>query len=156
MLHRLAVASAGLAAGVALTLLTVSGTARPVGADQAENAYLAAQKAQVIATTFQLDKSGFHDLEEQARAGTILSGALGSVRRGRVATQATEWPESLKPLANDLVTAMSQLEEAIRTEDAAKVVEPATLVHGVAHDLSAAAYNWLSGSAGSAAPARGY
>jgi hypothetical protein len=140
---KIALTSAGFVAGVAMTIAAISSTASPVVADQAENAHLAAQKAQVIATTFQLDKSGLHDIEEEAKAGTIMSGALGSVRRARIATQATEWPAGLAPMASGLVNDMKTLEEAIRTEDASKVVEPATRVHNVGHDLSAAVYSWL-------------
>ena len=65
------------------------------------------------------------------------------MRRARIAAQATEWPEGLKPMATDLVANMKTLEEAIRTEDASKVVDPATKVHEGGHDLSAAVYTWL-------------
>jgi hypothetical protein len=141
--NKIALTAAGFVAGVAMTVATVGSTAPPVGADQAENAYTVAQKGQVAATTYQLDKSGFHDLDVSSNAGTIPAGALGNVRRARIAAQATEWPEALKPMAMDVVTSMKVLEEAIRTEDASKVAEPAKKVHDSAHDLSAAVYTWL-------------
>ncbi len=143
MRNKIALTAAGFAAGVAMTLATFGLGASPVGADQAENAYMVAQKAQVGATTFQLDKSSLHDIDVQAAAGTIMPGALGNVRRARIAVQATEWPEALKPLATDLIADMKTLEEAIRSEDASKVAEPAKKVHDVGHDLSAAVYTWL-------------
>lgn len=142
-LKKSAFTAAGFAAGVAVTLATLTGTASPVGADQAENAYMLAQKAQVAATTYQLDKAGMHDTEEAAKAGTIPAGALGEVRRARIAVQSTDWPESLKPMAMEQVSRMKSLEEAIRTEDASKVAEPAAKSHENGHDLSAAVYTWL-------------
>ena len=140
---RIALTAAGFVAGVALTAATIGTTVGPARAQHADAGHLAAQKAQVIAATFQLDNSELHDIEEGARAGTILPGALGYVRRARIATQATEWPEGLKPTAIALVADMKVLEEAIRTEDASRVVEPATKVHDAGHDLSAAVYTWL-------------
>lgn len=142
-LKKIAFTAAGFAAGVAVTLATLTGSASPVGADQAENAYLLAQKAQVASTTYQLDKAGLHDIEESSKAGSIPAGALGEVRRARIAVQSTDWPESLKARATEQVTIMKSLEEAIRTEDAAKVVEPAGKSHDNGHDLSAAVYTWL-------------
>ena len=123
-LEKFTITAAGFAAGVAVTLAMLTGTASPVGADQAENAYMLAQKAQVSATTYQLDMVGLHKIWDDSKAGTITSGALGNVRRSRIAVQATEWPHDLKQMAMEQVEAMKMLEEAIRTEDAAKVVEP--------------------------------
>jgi hypothetical protein len=135
--------SSGNVAEQDLALATVGSAASPVGADQAESAYLLAQKAQVAATTYQVDKAGFHVIEDSSKAGSIPATALGDVRNARIAVQSTAWPESLKSMSSDLVTAMMSLEEAIRTEDAAKVVDPATKSHQVGHDLSATVYTWL-------------
>ena len=141
--NKIALTAAGFVAGVALTVATIGSTVSPASAQHGDAGMMAAQKAQVIATTFQLDKSSLHDIEEQSKAGTILPGALGYVRRARIATQATEWPDGLKPMATALVADMRTLEEGIRSEDASKVVEPATKVHNGGHDLSAAVYTWL-------------
>ena len=141
--NKIALTAAGFVAGVAMTVAMIGSSVAPASADQGDAALVAAQKAQVIATTFQLETSNLHDIEEQSKAGTIMPGALGYVRRARIATQATDWPEGLKPMATALVADMRALEEAIRTEDASKVVEPATKVHNVGHDLSAAVYPWL-------------
>ena len=140
--NKIALTAAGFVAGVAMTVAAIGSTVNPASA-QMPDGMMAAQKAQVIATTYQLDTSKLHDIEEQSKAGTILPGALGYVRRARIAAQATEWPEGLKPMATDLVANMKTLEEAIRTEDASKVVDPATKVHEGGHDLSAAVYTWL-------------
>ena len=142
--NKIALSASGFVAGVALTLASVGSTVSPASAQMSsDQAYMVAQKAQVAATTFQLDNAKLHDIEEQSKAGTIVPGALGYVRRARIAAQATEWPEGLKPMATTLVADMKTLEEAIRTEDAAKVVEPAGKVHEGGHDLSAAVYTWL-------------
>jgi hypothetical protein len=145
MLHnKIVLTAAGFVAGVAMTVAAIGATASPVVADQADNAYMVAQKANVAATTFQLDKSGLHDIDIGANEqSTIVPGALGAVRRARIAAQATDWPEGLKPMADGVVADMKTLEEAIRTEDPTKVGEPAKKVHDGAHDLSAAVYSWL-------------
>jgi len=139
----LVLTAAGFLAGVTMTVATIGGAASPVGADQAENAYMVAQKAQVASTTYHLDKAGLHDMDVQAAAGKIVPGALGNVRRARIAVQATDWPEALKPMAMEQVAIMKSLEEAIRSEDPSKVAEPATAAHDKGHDLSAAVYTWL-------------
>jgi hypothetical protein len=141
---KITLTAAGFVAGVAMTLATGGLTASSVGADQADNAYQLAQKSQVAATTFQVDKSGLHDIDVAANGkNTIVPGALGAIRRARIATQATDWPHELKPTADSLVAEMKTLEEAIRSEDASKVAAPAKKVHDVGHDLSAAVYTWL-------------
>ena len=147
MLHtfpnKLALTAAGFLAGVTMTVATMGGTARPVGADQAENAYMIAQKAQVNHATFQLDTAGLHALDVQALEGKIVPGSLGAVRRARISVQATDWPEPLKAMASEQVEIMKGLEEAIRSEDASKVSAPAKAAHDKGHDLSAAVYTWL-------------
>ncbi len=64
-------AAAGLVAGATLTLTTVGYTAPAVSADQGNNAMKMAQKAQVMAVTFQLDTSGLHDIDVSLAAGTM-------------------------------------------------------------------------------------
>ena len=144
---------AGLVAGAALALTTSGYSTRGASADEAENAMRMAQKAQVIAVTFQLDKSGFHDLDESLAAGTMPSGALGNVRRARIALVATDWPEAMHETVRELGGHMMALEEALRAEDVAGAAPHAKKVHDVGHDLSAAVYTMLS--TGQAAPAHG-
>jgi hypothetical protein len=141
--NKFALTAAGFLAGVTMTVATIGGTATPVGADQAEHAYMVAQKAQVASTTFQLDKTGLHEMDVQATEGKIVAGSLGAVRRARIAVQATDWPEALKPMAMEQVEILKGLEEAIRSEDAAQVAGPAKAAHDKGHDLSAAVYTWL-------------
>jgi len=140
---KIALIGAGFVAGVAMTVATVGMQVQPAAADQADNAFMLAQKAQVAHATYQLDSAGLHAIDDGAKAGTIPPGALGSVRKARIAVQATEWPDGLKDMAMDQVASMKALEEAIRTEDPAKVAEPAARVHDSGHDLSDAAYTWL-------------
>src|SRR6187401_2765996 len=141
--NNLALTAAGFLAGVTMAVATIGGTASTVGADQAENAYQIAQKAQVNHATFQLDMAGLHTLDVQALEGTVVPGSLGAVRRARISVQATDWPEPLKAMASEQVEIMKSLEEAIRSEDASKVVGPAKAAHDKGHDLSAAVYTWL-------------
>jgi hypothetical protein len=150
-IKQLVLAGAGFVAGVAMTLVTLGQIAPTVSAAPTEQhndaAMMAAQKAQVIATTFQLDKSGFHDLDVATNErGTIPSGSLGNVRRAHVALKATAWPAALKDKAAELDAHMTRLQEALRAEDAAAAAEPAKMVHDVGHDVSTMAYQWLSGA----------
>ena len=141
--NKLAFTAAGFVAGVAMTLATLGTAVQPVGADQAENAYMMAQKAQVAHSTYQLDNAGLHTLDVDSNAGTITAGALGKVRQARIALQASDWPKALKEMASNQVTTMKALEEAIRTEDPAQVAPLAKKAHDDGHDLSAAVYGWL-------------
>ncbi|MDP8922100.1 MAG: hypothetical protein M3O34_04400 [Chloroflexota bacterium] len=149
-MKQLALAGGAFVAGVALTLVTVAQVAPTVSAspsNQHNDAMMAAQKAQVIATTFQLDKSGFHDIDVATNAGQPApAGALGNVRRAHVALKATDWPDPLRATATELDGHMQRLEEALRNEGWSAAAEPAEKVHDVGHDLSAMAYQWLSGA----------
>ena len=149
-IKQLVLAGAGFVAGVAMTLVTlgqVAPTASAAPTEQHNDAMMAAQKAQVIATTFQLDKSGLHDIDVAVNGGQPApSGALGNVRRAQVALKATAWPDALKDKVNELDGHMTRLQEALRAEDWTAAAEPAEKVHDVGHDLSAMAYQWLSGA----------
>lgn len=148
-IKQLVLAGAGFAAGVAMTLVTLGQVAPTASAapNQQHDAMMMAQRAQVIATTFQLDKSGFHDLDVAANEGKALpSGAMGNVRRAHVALKATAWPDAMKDTAMELDGHMVRLMDALRAEDMAAAAEPAAKVHDVGHDLSAMAYQWLSGA----------
>lgn len=151
-LKNLLIAGAGLVAGIALTLTTVALPARPAAAQL--DAHEMARKAQAMAVTFQLDKTGLHDIDEATHAGTVPAGSLGNVRRARIALMATDWPDSLREMTTKLGGHMVELEEALRAEDATRAAPHAKEVHDVAHDLSAAVYNMLS--SGTPAPAHGH
>lgn len=142
---------AGLVAGVGLTLASVAAPTTPASAQQ--DASMMAMKAQLMAVTFQLDKSGFHDLDESLAAGTMVPGGLGSVRRARIALMATDWPDELRPMAMELAGHMTELESALRAEDVVAAAPEARAVHDVGHDLSSAVYGYLSG--GLTTPAHG-
>ena len=152
-LHALLYTCTGLLAGVGLTLATVAIPATPAAAQQ--DAFLAAQKAQAIATIYQLDRSELHELEEALTAGTTPAGALGIVRKAKAATMATDWPGPLHERAKELTSKLTALEEALRAEDAAKAAPLAKDAHDLEHDFSTAVYGWLTG-APAAAPAHGH
>ena len=144
LLKKLALTAAGFTAGVAMTVAAIGSTVTPATAQMTgDQAYMLAQKAAVNHAIYQLDTAGLHALDEGSNAGTIPAGALGAVRRARITAQAAEWPEALKGKASDLVNTLKQLEEAIRTEDPAKVAPLAKKAHDDEHDLSAAVYTWL-------------
>jgi hypothetical protein len=110
-----------------------------------QNAQTAAHRAQVIATIYQLDSTGLHALDESVTAGTIPPGSLGRIRRARIATHATTWPEPLRETAMSLMGEMEKLESAVRDEDVSRATSPAHEVHEIAHRLSDQAYSWLGG-----------
>jgi hypothetical protein len=106
----------------------------------------ATQKAQLLATTYQLDSSGLHDLDVALNErGQLVSGALGKIRRARIATQATAWPRELEETANKLVAQLVLLEQGLRDESVEAAKGPAKEVHDIAHDLSGLTYDLLSG-----------
>src|SRR6266508_4276686 len=71
---KLALIAAGFVAGVALTLVTIGSAAQPVVADQAENAYMLAQTAQVAPLATRAHDDG-HDLSA-AVYGWLDTGAV--------------------------------------------------------------------------------
>ena len=142
-LSKIAVIATSFLAGVTLTLLSVGYQAPAVAADEAEVAHMTAVKAQVMHATYQLDDSGLHAIDEATMPARSQPGALGTVRRARIVTQSTDWPDALKPMATELVGTMKALEAALRTEDPAQAADLATKVHDGGHDLSAAVYTWL-------------
>jgi len=141
----------GMVAGAALTLATVATPAAPAAAQM--DALAVAQKAQAIATIYQLDKSDFHDMDVAIAGGSIPAGALGAVRRARIANQATSWPHAMEEDAKALTAKMMEFEEALRAEDVAKSGPLAKEVHDVEHDFSTRVYAWLGGEQ---APAHGH
>jgi hypothetical protein len=107
----------------------------------------AAQKAQVMIATYQFNNSGYHELDVKLNAGEFVPGALGSVRRGRIAVQSTMWPHDLQADASALANKMVQLEGALRDEDVPTAAPLAKEMHEMYHGLSDKAYAWLSGAA---------
>lgn len=145
MLKNIAIAAAGFAAGITVTLVSVGYHTPTATADEAEVAHAAAVKAQVMHTMYMLDKAGFHDLETSLQAGTLPPGAYGTVRQARIVTQATDWPEALQADAAAEAAQLQALENALKNEDVNAAKDPAHQVHEGGHDLSAKAYTWLSG-----------
>lgn len=149
-----------LGAALALGLVAVlAPPATPVGAQltsvdaamealrqEAHQARAAAERAQVLAVVYQVDGAGLHDLDESVQAGAIPAGSLGRVRRTRIAVESVAWPQSIRETAHELAAHLRQLESAIRDEDVEAATGPAHEAHEVGHDLSGAAYAWLSGA----------
>jgi len=146
MLKKIAMVASGFVAGVALTLVTVGGHTPSVAADEAEVAHMAAMKAQVMHTIYQLDASGFHDLETKLQAGTLPPGSFGTVQHARIMAEATEWPADLKQAASDEIAQLKLLEAALKAEDVNAAKNPAHEVHEGGHGLSTRVYAWLGGT----------
>ena len=151
----LGIASTALAGVVLLSNSFVSSTtAQPMSPDQHLAMLLeehhavkqAAQRAQMMAVAYQLDSAGFHDLDESLAAGRMVSGALGTARKARIAVQATMWPHELSDNAARLVTQFQRLEDALRDEDVARAAPAAKEVHDLYHSLSDNTYTILSGA----------
>jgi hypothetical protein len=117
---------------------------------------LSIQKTQAMTTAYQLDTSGLHDLDVRMNNGEFVSGALGKVRKARIAVQSTMWPHEMQDTANALVAEMTSLETALRNEDVAGGAPYAKQVHDVAHVLSDGVYTWLSTGQAPSAPAHGH
>jgi hypothetical protein len=105
---------------------------------------LAIQRSQVMTTAYQLDSTGLHDLDVKMNSGELVSGALGKVRKARIAVQSTMWPSEMQDTANTLIGEMMALETALRNEDVSGGARHAKEVHDVAHVLADGVYTWLS------------
>src|SRR5215204_6595402 len=136
--------------GMIGALLTIVASGTVLGARPAEaqpDVFAAVQRTQAMAVIHQLDTAGLHDLDVALTGGQVPSGALGVVRRGRIAAQATSWPHELEADAAAMAQGMERLEAGLRDEDAAKAQPAAKEVHDLEHDLSDKVYAWLSGAA---------
>jgi hypothetical protein len=146
----LAVAGLVLALGGIAALVVSEGRAqqtRPV--PTVEQAYTAAVTAQVALAAYQMDNAGLHELAEMSAAGTIPSGALGRVRRARIVVAATQWPDSMKSMADEFVEHAMKVEAALQAENAAAAAPDAEEIHDIGHELSDKVYEWLAGAGGS-------
>jgi hypothetical protein len=160
-LHRLSFLAGALTSAAALTIAWSVGLGtppaiaqqttgqQPMGQETMADTHEleeAIQKTQVIAVAYQLDNAGFHALDESLAAGKMVPGALGTVRRARIAAEATTWPDSMRDTEMKLVAEMRMLEDALRDEKVADAAPHAKAVHDLEHDLSDLAYTWLSGA----------
>jgi hypothetical protein len=149
----LPVAGAALAA-VVVAGFTVAGvrsqqTHAPATADEA---MAAAQTAQVAIAVYHMDNAGLHDLDEASAAGRIPPGALGRVRRARIVTAATQWPDSIAPKAREFVEHAQRLEAALTAENAQAAAPDAHELHELGHEISDMVYSWLASLSGTSAP----
>ncbi len=136
----------GLIIGMTIVSISALLSVGPRPAEAQQDLALAAQKAQVMAVIYQLDSAGLHDLDVKLNNGEFVAGALGRVRRARIATQATQWPQEVQPMATELVQHLQALEGTLRDEDVAAAARPVTAAHDVEHNLSDKVYGWLSGA----------
>jgi hypothetical protein len=102
-----------------------------------------AQRAQVMATMFMLDYSGFHELDGALAEGSLTPGALPAVVQGRTVVAATDWPDPLRPKSSELLGQLVKLEGALGAGDLAQAAAPGREVHLMWHDLANLTYNWL-------------
>lgn len=135
-----------------LGIATTAGRAQTHPAPTVDQAYSAALVAQIAIATYQMDNAGLHALDEATAAGQIPAGALGRVRKARIVVAATQWPESMRPLANEFIEHALHLEEALAAENVRAAAPHAHEVHELGHELSDAAYRWLAAASGTSAP----
>jgi hypothetical protein len=149
-LHRLSFLAGAAFAVAAVALASILGFGARTTEAQGD-AMAAAQRAQLIAVTYQLDSAGFHQLDETLNSGTFVPGALGTVHRARVAMQSTMWPtdNDEKATADNMVTEMIALEGALRDENVTAAAPHAHQVHELGHKISDQTYAWLSAAMGS-------
>jgi hypothetical protein len=134
------------------TFAVSTGRAQQRSAPTVEQAYAAAQTAQLALAVYQMDNAGLHDLDEATHAGRIPSGALGRVRRVRIVAAAVSWPEEMQAKAREFVEHAMALERALEAEDAAVAAPDAEAVHDLGHELSNMVYAMLARQAGTTAP----
>jgi hypothetical protein len=153
-LHRASLLIGALAGALIAGIVSILTLARPTEAQV--DLQLSIQKSQAMTTAYQLDTSGLHDLDIKMNNGEFVSGALGKVRKARIAVQITMWPAEMQETANSLAREMMELETALRNEDVAAGAPRAKEVHDLAHQLADGAYTWLSTGQAPSAPAQGH
>lgn len=90
-----------------------------------------------------LDAVGFHGLETAAHNGTMTSRDAVRIKNALKVAAKIEWPKPLEGDASALVKDLQAFSTAWDAGDMNGVVEAMEGVHGTAHALSAAAYQWL-------------
>jgi hypothetical protein len=153
-LYRGSLLTGTVAGALIVGVVSILAFARPTEAQM--DLQLAIQKSQAMTTAYQLDTSGLHDLDVKLNSGEFVSGALGKVRKARIAVQTTMWPVEMQGTANSLAGEMMELETALRNEDVAAGAPHAKEVHDLAHQLADGAYTWLSTGQAPSAPAQGH
>jgi hypothetical protein len=142
-LHRISALVGAVSGAVIMSAVTFFfAGARPSEAQM--DLPLAVQKSQAMTVAYQLDTSDLHDLDVKLNSGELIPGALGKVRKARIAVQSAMWPAEMQDTANSLVGEMMELETALRNEDASAGAPHATKVHDTAHELADGVYTWLS------------
>lgn len=150
-LHRASLLVGALAGALIVGIVTlVTPGARTTEAQL--DIQLAIQKSQAMTAAYQLDTSGLHDLDVKLNSGEFVAGALGKVRKARIAVQTTMWPAELQDTANKLAGEMMELETSLRNEDVAGGAPHAKEVHDLGHALSDGVYTWLSTGQAPTAP----
>lgn len=98
-----------------------------------------------------LDGAGLHEIDESVNNDNEIPGnAVTVAERMRAVVALTQWPEDLEGQADQLESLFGEMHEALDADspDLAKVKEIVAKVHDVEHDLSHAAWEYLTSEAG--------
>lgn len=97
----------------------------------------AAERAAMIAALHVLDAGGrLHEIDMALHErGEIEAGTSGYVNAALLAIASTNWPEEVRPQADDLRTKLEQFATALDGEDVAVVAAASRAAHDAAHRL---------------------
>lgn len=107
------------------------------------------QVVNVLVAVDIIDSAGFHgiatDLAEATEISSRLAGTMGKVL---TVASAASWPPALDAEVNRFIADLSALKIALESDDLPLARSASEAVHGSQHDLSNAAYGWLTGRSG--------
>ncbi|MGB2693566.1 MAG: hypothetical protein WBD55_00080 [Dehalococcoidia bacterium] len=110
------------------------------------------QRNSMVAALNVVSAASLHAIDESAAAGELPEAGSGGVEAALIAVATTAWPDDLKEMATDLQEKLSALLEAMATDDAATIAQPAADAHEASHEFSHAASDYLGETAGLTLP----
>jgi plastocyanin len=91
-----------------------------------------------------VDSAGFHGMAESIAAGEVSSRYLGTVQNVLAVVESVYWPNSLLAEAAAFSSSLNDLADDLSDNDEEAAIDSSDEAHHTQHDLSHAAYHWLS------------
>lgn len=107
------------------------------------------QRVAILTALDTLQAQELHMLEEDIRLrGEVQPGAAGRVEAAMLTVAATDWPDELQVMADDLKAKLQALADAFDMGDVAAIKPVATAAHDAWHDLDREARAYLGEAVG--------
>lgn len=142
-----------IALAVAVALLALVPGVRAMSPAPASAATPNDQVVNVLVAIDIVDSAGFHgiatDLAEATEISSRLAGTMGKVL---TIVSAESWPAAIDAEVGLFVADLTALKAALEADDLEQARSASEAVHHSQHDLSTAAYAWLTGRTGGSNP----